>query len=110
MAMAIMLGKAERRMWRSVFLWSVAAFLAGNLLLTALFHITDAKQGDRREMLSIPIQQLARTGVGILSDTSSGSCCAASVYLSYNDNISVFDAYVHGEIHCPERGPLVNIV
>ena len=73
LAMAIILGKANRRMWRSIFLWSVAAFLAGNLLLTALFHITDAQQGDRREMLSIPIQQLARTylyhgGTGVLPE------------------------------------------
>lgn len=73
LAMAMMLGKANRRMWRSIFLWSAAAFLTGNLLLTALFHITDAEQGDRREMLSIPIQQLARTylyhgGAGVLPE------------------------------------------
>lgn len=49
---------------------STAALLAGILILTATAKILNAQQGDRREMLSVPIQQLARAyvyhgGVGV---------------------------------------------
>lgn len=52
---------------------SLAAFVLGTLLLSALFAATNATQGDRREMLSVPAQQLARCmiyhgGVGVLEE------------------------------------------
>ena len=73
LALTALFGKAHRRFFGRVFLWGMAGFLAGNLLLSAIFRATDAQQGDRREMLSLPIQQLARTmlyhgGVGVLPE------------------------------------------
>lgn len=64
-------GRSRRRMWGRLFLNSLLGFLAGNLLLSGIFTLTGAEQGDRREMLSLPIQQLARTmiyhgGAGVL--------------------------------------------
>lgn len=66
-------GKQCRRLWGRIFINVLIAFLAGNLLLAALFRVTGAKQGDRREMLSIPIQQMARCmlyhgGIGVLPE------------------------------------------
>jgi hypothetical protein len=54
-------------------LWSLASFLLASLLLSAAFRLLNAEQGDRREMLSLPIQQLARTyiyhgGAGVLAE------------------------------------------
>lgn len=68
---ALAVGKKTRRFWAELFLWASGAFAAGMVILAALFEATDAQQGDRREMLSIPIQQLARTmiyhgGAGVL--------------------------------------------
>lgn len=73
LALTALFGKAHRRFFGRVFLWAVAGFLAGNLLLSVIFHATGAQQGDRREMLSLPIQQFARTmlyhgGVGVLPE------------------------------------------
>ena len=79
------------------------AFLLGNLILSALFWATKAQQGDKREMLSMPIQQLARCmlyhgGAGALSedDNTMGEGDKALIndflldqgYLSYNPSIS----------------------
>lgn len=66
-------GKGQRRFWGKLLLWSLGAFLTGNLMLSMIYKATDAQQGDRREMLSTPIQQLARTmlyhgGVGVLPE------------------------------------------
>lgn len=66
-------GKTKRRFWGRILLWSFAALVTGNLLLSAIFRISGAEQGDKREMLSMPIQQLARTmiyhgGVGVLPE------------------------------------------
>ena len=66
-------GKKSRRYFRRVFLWALGAFLLGNLMLSAIFRLSGAEQGDKREMLSLPIQQLARTmiyhgGVGVLTE------------------------------------------
>ena len=52
---------------------STVAFGVGLFVLSAVFNITHAEQGDRREMLSMPIQQLSRCmiyhgGVGVLPE------------------------------------------
>ncbi len=72
LAAAVLLGK-KRRFWGRLLLWSLGALVTGVVLLQTVFQIMDAEQGDRREMLSIPIQQLARTmvyhgGVGVLAE------------------------------------------
>ncbi|MBR1930175.1 MAG: hypothetical protein IJ833_01695 [Lachnospiraceae bacterium] len=71
--LALWKGKSTRGLMGRLFIVSIAAFLMGNVLLAGLFRVTDARQGDRREMLSVPIQQLARCmlyhgGVGILPE------------------------------------------
>lgn len=58
--LTVLSGRKGRKRSGRILLWSAAGFLAGNLAVTALFHLTDAQQGDKREMLSMPIQQLAR--------------------------------------------------
>lgn len=70
---AALFGKKRRRLWTRLVLWSLGAFLAGNAALAGIYRLTDARQGDRREMLCLPIQQLARTmvyhgGVGMLPE------------------------------------------
>lgn len=71
--LAVLFGKKSRKRFGRLFLWSAAGFLAGNVALTALFQLTGAQQGDKREMLSMPIQQLARCmiyhgGAGVLPE------------------------------------------
>ncbi len=71
--LAALFGRARRRLWGRIFGAMAVSFLLGNLLLSAVFTLSGAKQGDRREMLSMPIQQLARTmiyhgGVGVLPE------------------------------------------
>lgn len=66
-------GKAHRRLWGRILSYAAAGFLVGNLSLTALFSVTNAQQGDKREMLSMPIQQMARCmiyhgGIGMLEE------------------------------------------
>ncbi len=66
-------GKTARRLWGRLLVCCGIAFLVGNIGLSALFSVTKAEQGDRREMLSMPIQQLARCmiyhgGVGVLPE------------------------------------------
>ena len=66
-------GRERRKRFGGLLLWSAAGFLTGNIVLTGLFHLTGAEQGDKREMLSMPIQQLARCmiyhgGVGVLAE------------------------------------------
>ena len=63
-------GKDRRPFWGKALLLAAGTFLAGNLALAGIFKATGAEQGDKREMLSIPIQQLARTmiyhgGIGV---------------------------------------------
>ena len=70
--LVFVLGK-QRRLTGRVLLWSVGAFVTGTVLLQGVFYITNASQGDRREMLSLPIQQFARTmlyhgGVGVMAE------------------------------------------
>lgn len=69
---ALVLGK-RRRLWDRLLLWSILAFLAGNAALMGIYKAVGAQHGDKREMLSLPIQQLARTmvyhgGAGVLSE------------------------------------------
>ncbi len=63
----------KKSFWGRLLLCSLGALAAGAVLLQAVFRLTDASQGDRREMLSIPIQQLARTmvyhgGIGVMEE------------------------------------------
>lgn len=71
--LALVFGRGARRFWGRMFLECAVSLLIGSLLLTGLFEVTGAEQGDRREMLSMPIQQLARCmlyhgGVGELPE------------------------------------------
>lgn len=62
-----------RRLLLRLLLGTMAGILLGGLGLSLLARLAEAQQGDKREMLSIPIQQLARTmiyhgGVGVLGE------------------------------------------
>ncbi len=66
-------GKRVRKLWGRLFAVSAVAFGVGLFVLSAVFNITHAEQGDRREMLSMPIQQMSRCmiyhgGVGVLPE------------------------------------------
>ncbi len=70
---ALVFGRGARRFWGELFLNCAVSLLLGSLLLSGLFRVTGAEQGDRREMLSMPIQQFARCmlyhgGVGVLEE------------------------------------------
>lgn len=52
--------KKERKRWGKLAANCLAALIGGGLLLAGLSRATSAVQGDSREMLSVPIQQLAR--------------------------------------------------
>lgn len=70
---ALWKGKKRRNMWCKISVYAFGGFMIGSLLVSALFSVTKAEQGDRREMLSMPIQQLARCmiyhgGVGVLEE------------------------------------------
>ena len=63
----------RRRLALRLLTGTLAGILAGSLGLSLLARGTGAQQGDKREMLSIPIQQLARTmiyhgGAGVLPE------------------------------------------
>lgn len=71
--LAFCFGKKARKLWGRLLLVSGAAFCIGLFVLSAVFSATHAEQGDRREMLSMPIQQLSRCmiyhgGVGVLTE------------------------------------------
>ena len=71
--LAVIFGKKARKLWMKLLGETLASILIGSLLLSAVFDWTGAQQGDRREMLSMPIQQLARCmiyhgGVGVLEE------------------------------------------
>lgn len=72
LAAAVVFGKRDRRFWAKMLGNCVLALCAGSFLLAGVFRAVHAEQGDRREMLSMPIEQLARCmlfhgGVGELS-------------------------------------------
>ncbi len=63
----------SRRLLLRLLAGTLAGVLLGSVGLSLLARTTNAQQGDKREMLSIPIQQLARTmlyhgGVGVLDE------------------------------------------
>lgn len=65
--------KECRRVTALVLCYAVAGFLLGCIVTNALYKLTDAQQGDRREMLSMPIQQMARCmvyhgGIGVVEE------------------------------------------
>lgn len=73
LAAAFAFDKGRRAFRGRLFLLAVGTFLVGNLLLSGIFKAVGAEQGDKREMLSIPIQQLSRTilyhgGIGVLKE------------------------------------------
>ncbi len=58
---------------KKIFFLSGTGLIVGMLLLNLLFRVTNAEQGDRREMLSLPIQQFSRCalyhgGVGVYDE------------------------------------------
>lgn len=70
---AVCFGKKARKLWGRLCTVSAAGFCVGLFVLSAVFSITHAEQGDRREMLSMPIQQMSRCmiyhgGVGVLPE------------------------------------------
>ncbi|MBQ7926905.1 MAG: hypothetical protein IJ335_11525 [Lachnospiraceae bacterium] len=71
LTLMILWGRKARRLWGKLWMETFAGFLLGSLVLALMMQITDAQQGDRREMLSMPIQQLGRCmiyhgGIGVL--------------------------------------------
>ena len=71
--LAALFGKERKSVYRILTFWGMGTFLAGSLLLGVIFRVSGAEQGDKREMLSMPIQQLSRTmlyhgGVGALPE------------------------------------------
>lgn len=71
--LAVIFGKKARLFWLKILSETVVILVIGSLFLSALFRWTDAVQGDKREMLSVPIQQLARTmvyhgGIGVIEE------------------------------------------
>ncbi len=65
--------KEVRALWGRLLTLSLCALVAGTLLLSAAFRQVSAVSGDKREMLSLPIQQLARVmiyhgGAGVLPE------------------------------------------
>ena len=68
--LAVIVGRVNRRFWCKTALTCAVALVLGSFCISGLFKVTGAEQGDRREMLSMPIQQLARCmvyhgGVGV---------------------------------------------
>ncbi len=55
--------KEKRHFWIKLFIKTALSFAAGLVLLKGISYITNAEAADKREMLSVPIQQLARTMV-----------------------------------------------
>ena len=71
--LAAVFGKNARKLWIKILAETVTVILMGSVALSGISHVTGAVQGDKREMLSMPIQQLARTmvyhgGIGVASE------------------------------------------
>ena len=70
--LTVCFGRMARTLWGRLLAVSLSAFCVGLFVLSAVFSATHAEQGDRREMLSMPIQQMARCmvyhgGIGVLA-------------------------------------------
>lgn len=70
--LTVCFGRKARKLWGRLLAVSLSAFCVGLFVLSAVFSATHAEQGDRREMLSMPIQQMARCmvyhgGIGVLA-------------------------------------------
>lgn len=70
--LTVCFGRMARKLWGRLLAVSLSAFCVGLFVLSAVFSATHAEQGDRREMLSMPIQQMARCmvyhgGIGVLA-------------------------------------------
>ncbi|MBQ8232150.1 MAG: hypothetical protein IJZ34_09540 [Lachnospiraceae bacterium] len=63
LATALLFGRKYRKLYGRILIQTMGVLVLGIMLLSGIFKMTDAEQGDRREMLSVPIQQLARTYV-----------------------------------------------
>ena len=88
-------GKKARKLWGRLLVVCGAAFCVGLFVLSAVFSATHAEQGDRREMLSMPIQQLSRCmiyhgGVSVLAEDDN-TMDAANI---------LKPMLARGELHC----------
>ena len=63
LATAMLFGRKYRKLYGRILIQTIGTLVVGSMLLNGIFKLTEAEQGDRREMLSVPIQQLARTYV-----------------------------------------------
>lgn len=73
LVLAVLFAKGARRFFCRITIECLLALVIGSLCINGLFEVTKAEQGDRREMLSMPIQQLARCmiyhgGVGVMPE------------------------------------------
>ena len=73
LVLAAVFGKKARRLWIKLLAETAMVILMGSIVLSGFSRVTGAVQGDKREMLSMPIQQLARTmvyhgGIGVVSE------------------------------------------
>ena len=71
LVLAAVFGKKARKLWIKLLAETVMVILMGSIVLSGFSRVTGAVQGDKREMLSMPIQQLARTmvyhgGIGVV--------------------------------------------
>lgn len=69
----ILFSKKNKKIFTRILLNSVMGFVMGSIMLTVVFRIMHAEPGDKREMLSMPIQQLSRCmvyhgGAGVLPE------------------------------------------
>lgn len=97
--LTVIFSKKLRKMWCRLFATGVMALGIGMILISALFRVTSAVQGDKREMLSVPIQQLSRTmlyhgGVGVYEEDDNS--------ISVQDK-ELIDAFLPGEAYLDYR-------
>lgn len=71
----LLFDRKGRKRWVRLSVNCLAALITGTVVLGALSGVTHAVEGDKREMLSVPIQQMARCmiyhgGAGVLAEDS----------------------------------------
>lgn len=71
--LAVWRGRKGRRLWTKLLVYSLAGVVLGSVMVSCLFKLTNAQPGDKREMLSVPIQQMARCmvyhgGAGVMEE------------------------------------------